>query len=528
MILYNGKIYTMDNGKVVEALKITGDKIVKLGNSSEILQLRETNEECIDLEGKVVVPGFNDSHMHLYGFGLILEMADLMNVSSIEEIITKVKAFIMNNNIKENQWVRGRGWNQDYFLKDKRFPTRYDLDKISKKHPIILSRVCGHMAVVNSKALEVCNINDNTKNVEGGEYDIDTGIFMENAISLITENIPKASVIDIKNTLIKAMKYVNSKGITSVQTDDLPHAGDYKNMLQAYEELRKENKLTCRIYAQCQLNKEELFEFWELGYKTGVGDNYFKIGPLKILSDGSLGARTAALSKPYEDDVKTQGLMCYSEEELEGIIKLAADNKMQLAIHCIGDRAMKIVLNCFAKVIKNENHLRHGIIHCQITDKKIIQKFKELDVLAYVQPIFLHYDLHIVEKRVGKTLAQTSYAFKSMIDKGIHTSLGTDCPVEKCNPLLNIYCAVNRKDLQGYPEAGFYSQECLSVEEAIYHYTKESAYASFEEDIKGVLSENKLADLVVLSDDIFTINPLNIKGVKVLKTIVGGKVVYEA
>lgn len=527
MILYNGKIYSMDGDKVFEAIKIIDDKIVKLGASKDILKLKDVNEECIDLAGKVVIPGFNDTHMHLYGFGTTLESVNLMNVSSIDEIVNEVRNFISSNNIKENEWIRGRGWNQDYFVYDKRFPTRYDLDKISTKHPIILSRACGHVAVVNSKALEICNIDENTINVEGGDFDIDKGIFKEKAISLITENIPKASVNDIKNTLIKAMKYANSKGLTSIHTDDLSHCGNFKNMLQAYEELKAENKLTCRIYAQCLLNKNELKEFFTLGYKTGVGDHYFKIGPLKILSDGSLGARTAALSKPYEDDKETTGLMCFSEDELMDIINFASNNDMQIAIHCIGDRAMKNVLGCYEKIIKDNNYMRHGIIHCQITDEEILNKFKELNVLAYIQPIFLHYDLHIVEKRVGKILAHSSYAFKSMIDKGIHTSLGTDCPVETCDPLKNIYCAVNRKDFNEYPQEGFNPKERLSVYEAIYHYTKESAYTSFEEDIKGSISENKLADLVVLSEDIFNINPINIKDIDIIYTIVGGKVVYS-
>src|SRR5690554_1312854 len=527
MILYNGMIYTMDKGIIVEAIKIVDDKIVKLGNSEEILNLKQLNEECIDLAGKTVIPGFNDSHMHLYGFRKILEMVYLMKVNNIDDIINKIKNYIKNNKINVNQWLQGRGWNQDYFKINKRFPTRDDLDKISKKHPIILSRVCGHIAVVNSKALEVCNISENTLDVEGGNFDINMGIFKENALSLIMDNIPKPSVIDIKNTLIKAMNYANSKGITSIHTDDLSHCGNYKYMLQAYEELNKENKLTCRIYQQCLLNKSQLKEFIELGYKTGVGDNYFKIGPLKVLSDGSLGARTAALSKAYSDDKSTSGIMCYSNEELEDIITFAHENDMQIAIHCIGDRSMKIVLDCYEKVIKDRNYKRHGIIHCQIMDKIILNKFKDIDILAYIQPIFLHYDLHIVENRVGKELAKTSYAFKSMIDKGIHLSLGTDCPVEICDPLVNIYCSVNRKDLQGFPQAGFNPQENLSVHEAIYHYTQESAYASFEENIKGSISEDKLADLVVLTDNIFNISPIYIKDIKVLKTIVGGKVVYS-
>ncbi len=529
MILYNGKIYTMDNKEVVQALKIDNDKIIKVGKNEDVLALKKVNEECINLEGKTVIPGLNDSHMHLYGFGAMLKMVNLMNVTSIKDIITKVQDFINVHKIPQGSWVRGRGWNQDYFTDGKTYLTKADLDKISKDHPIILSRACGHMAVVNSKALEVCGIDKMTNQVEGGEFDLDLGIFKEHALGLIMGNIPKPTIFEIKQALMEAMKYANSKGLTSVQTDDLSHAGTFSDVLKAYEQLRDEGKLTCRIYEQCLLDKEELLEFISLGYKTGVGDEYFKIGPYKILSDGSLGARTAALSRKYADDISTDGVMCYTQEILDDLILTAHQNGFQIATHCIGDRAMKMVLDSYEKAltIANRDNHRHGIIHCQITTNKLIKRFKELNILAYIQPIFLHYDLHIVEDRVGKELAETSYAFKTFVDTGIHTSLGTDCPVEALDTMSNIYCAVNRCDLNGNPIGGWNPQEKLSVYEALFHYTQDSAYASFSENIKGSLSEGKLADFVVLSDDIMEINTLKIKDIKVLQTYVGGKLVYQ-
>ncbi len=524
MLFYNGKIFTGDkNNEFFEAMLISGDKIEKLGTNEEIRALKQEHMKCIDLKGKVLIPGFNDSHMHLYGFGQTLQIVDLVNVQSVEEVISRGKKYISDNNIKSNVWIRGRGWNQDYFT-DKKFPTREDLDKISINHPIIFTRACGHLAVVNSKALENCKV----ENVAGGEFDLDKGIFKEHAISLITDNIPKPSVAEIKNTLTEAMKYANSKGITSVQTDDLSHGGDYKLMLKAYEELNHENKLTCRVYEQCLLDLKQLKAFYDLGYKTGVGDKYFKIGPLKILVDGSLGARTAALNKPYHDDNSTNGVMCYTNEELDHIISYADKIGMQIAIHCIGDRAMQIVLDSYKRVLKADGNLkRHGIIHCQIMDADLLSQFKNLDIIAYIQPIFLHYDLHIVESRVGKKLAKTSYAFKSMIDEGIHTSLGTDCPVEDCDVMANIYCAVNRVDLKGEPAGGYNPKEKLSVYEALYHYTQGSAYASFEERIKGTITEGKLADFVVIDKDIMNMDPLDIKNITILATYVGGKLVYK-
>ncbi len=531
MILYNGKIITMDRKETIaEAILIKDELIVKVGNNEEILSIKDTDEICIDLQGKSVIPGLNDSHMHLYGFGLSLQMVNLMNSVSIDDLSDRVLTFLGNHSLNENSWIQGRGWNQDYFINNNRFPNRQDLDKISLTHPIVLSRACGHMIVVNSKALELCGIGETTKQVEGGEFDIDLGLFREHAMSLIMDNVPNPSLHDIRNMLINALEYANSRGLTSIQTDDLSHAGDYKLMLEAYESLRNEKKLTCRIYEQCLLNSKEQFnEFLSLGYKTGVGDDFFKIGPLKILSDGSLGARTAALRNPYADSPDTNGIMCYSEEELDDLIQTAHLKDMQIAVHCIGDRAMTIVLNSYEKAfnIKNNNNHRHGIIHCQITDVAILNKFKTLNILAYVQPIFLHYDLHMVESRVGEQLAKTSYAFHTMIDKGIHTSFGTDCPVEPLDPLQNIYCAVTRSDLTGNPQGGWNPQEKLSVYDAIYHYTQEGAYASFEEKRKGSLEEGKLADFVVLNDDILLIDPVQIKDVEILMTYVGGKLVYQ-
>jgi len=520
----------MDNNKkFAQAMRIQGDKIINVGSTEDVLILKTLNEECIDLEGKTVIPGLNDSHMHLYGFGTTLQMVDLMNVTSIDEIMKKVRTFIKSKNIESNDWIRARGWNQDYFHDDKRFPTRHDLDKISTTHPIFLSRACGHMAVVNSKALEVCRINEHTKQVEGGSFDVDLGLFREKALSLIFGNIPKPSNDEVKKALIDAMHYANSKGLTSIQTDDLSHGNGYQEMLNAYKELRDEGKLTCRIYEQCLLTKEELIEFLTLGYNTSVGDEYFKIGPLKILSDGSLGARTAALKNPYADDASTNGIMCFTQEELDDLIATAHLANMQIAVHCIGDRAMSMVFDSYKKALRidNRKNHRHGIIHCQIMDETLLNQYQELDVCAYVQPIFLHYDLHIVEKRVGKELAKTSYAFKSMIDMGIHTSLGTDCPVESLDTMPNIYCAVTRSDLKGTPVGGWNPNEKISAYEALYRYTQEGAYASFEESIKGSISEDKLADFVVISDDILTIDPLKIKDIEVLMTFVGGKLVYK-
>ncbi len=538
LILFNGKIHTMDlTNPRAEAVAIKGDKIIRVGSNEEILSIRGKNTRVIDLKGKVLVPGFNDSHMHLLGFGCFLNMVDLSSCISIDDIIEKTKGFIKEKNIDKGMWVRGRGWNHDYFETEKRFPTRHDLDKISTEHPIVLTRACGHICVANSKAMELAEINKKAKQVEGGHFDIDEageplGIFRENALDLVYEKMPSPKSDEIKELLKSAISYANSKGLTSVQSDDfgsIPGFG-FKEVIQVYKELSESGELKLRVYEQCLLPEIEMInEFIEAGYTTGHGNEMFKIGPLKLLGDGSLGARTAALCKPYEDDPSTTGILVFTQEELDKLVKTAHNKGMQVAIHAIGDKIMYMALESIEKALKENprSDHRHGIVHCQITNNELINRYKELDVTAYIQPIFLHYDIHIVEDRLGKDRAKSTYAFKTMLDRNIHIALGTDCPVEPLDVMPSIYCAVTRKDLKGYPENGWLPEEKLTVEEAVYNYTIGSAYASFEENIKGSITEGKLADMVVLSENIFEVEPDTIKDIVVDMTILGGKIVYQ-
>jgi predicted amidohydrolase YtcJ len=537
LILINGKIHTMDKVKpAAEAVAVKAGNIVMVGSSEEALSLKTGHTEVIDLEGKVLLPGFNDSHMHLLNFGLSLRMVDLNGVKTIDEITERTRNFIKAKGIEKDKWIQGRGWNQDYFKGEKRFPDRYDIDKISTEHPIALSRACGHICIVNSKALERIGITKDTPQVEGGCFDLDQegeplGIFRENALSLIYDRIPSPKVSEVKEIIREAAAYANSKGLTSVQSDDLESipGGSSELVLQAYSELKEEG-LTLRINEQCLLpDMDRLKSFLDKGYRTGYGNELFKIGPLKLLADGSLGARTAALCEPYADDKTTSGILVYDDKELEELVKFAHDSGMQVAIHGIGDRTMYMAFEALEKALKDnprEDH-RHSIVHCQITDEVLLDKFRDMKVTAHIQPIFLHYDIHIVEQRIGREKAKKTYAFKTMLNKEIHIAMGTDCPVEPLDVMPCIYCAVTRRDLKGYPEGGWLPGERLSVEEAVYNYTMGSAYASFEEHMKGSIAEGKLADLVVLCEDIFQVEPENIKYIKIEKTFLGGKLVYD-
>ena len=518
-----------------EGVVVWDGRIGFVGSNENVVRYKDADTQIIDLNGKVMVSGFIDSHMHLLNLGLSMKTIDLSGARSIQQLKTMISEYIEHNNIKSGHWVLGRGWNQDYF-EEKMFPNRYILDEISQQHPIVIVRACGHAIVANSKAIEACGINSFTKQVEGGSIDLDdkgelNGIFRENAIALIYEMMPKSNVNSIKEALLAAQEKVLSCGLTSVQSDDLQSASGagYKEVIQAYKELVQEGKLKLRVYEQCLLPTiDELKDFFDNGYYPGWGDQYFKLGPLKLLTDGSLGARTAYLTQDYKDSPGNCGICIYTQEELDQLVEYAHERNMSAAIHCIGDKAMYMAFDSIEKSVKRMpgKNVRHSIIHCQITNEELLEKFKQLNLIAHVQPIFLKYDLHIVEERIGVERAKSTYNWKTLIDKGVYVAFGSDCPVESCNVMHGVYSAVTRKDLTGYPEGGWLPEQKISVEEALYGFTLGAAYASFEENIKGSIKEGKLADFTVLNEDIFEIEHDRLKDVEIAATIVNGEIMW--
>ncbi len=532
-ILFNGNIITMDKSKPrAQAISMENGKFTGVGSTQEILSLKDNDSEIIDLEGKMLVPGFIDSHMHLLSYGYSLQTADLSDSNSINHLISKTEKFMDEKNLEPGQWILGNGWNHELF-NESRFPNRYDLDKISTEYPICLTRTCCHVSVVNSKALEISSVNKDTSQVEGGHFDMDDageplGIFRENALQLIYNNIPQVNEDDIKGMILNASLKAIKKGITSIHTDDfgaLPGI-DFHKIIKAYTELAQKGQLPVRIYEQCLLQQiSKLKEFLEAGYMTGQGDVFFKIGPLKLLGDGSLGARTASLLEPYADDPSTRGIPVFTQTELDELVTTAHNAGMQVAIHAIGDQMMYTAFNSIEKAqnLNPRADARHGIVHCQITDNTLLDRFKALDAIAYIQPIFVSTDWQVAPKRIGIERTKTSYNWKSLLDRGVYLACGSDCPVEPFDVLPGIYAAVTRKDLQCNPEDGWMPSQKLTIAEALYGFTMAGAYASFEENIKGSISIGKLADAVVLSHDLYEINPNEIKDVKVEMTFVGGK-----
>lgn len=529
IVILNAKIY-LDRGNFAPALMTEGDRIVKIGSNEEVMAAAPAGARVIDAEGRVVIPGFNDSHMHLYYFGASMRCVNLFGLTSIEEIIERSRYFIGKRQSKPGEVIQGNGWNQDYFTGEKRMPTRDDLDKISTEYPIIFERACGHVLSCNSLALKFAGIDESAPIVEGGRADTDQngrpiGILRENARELIKKIIPEPTVAELTADLRAALEYTASRGITSIQSMDLTDK-DAAKLLEAFEELEQAGELNARVAIQCNLS--DLGQFDEIQKRHSAPGAHLKAGPLKLFADGSLGSRTALMRQDYQDAPGNRGIQVMTRQQMDEIVSEADRRGLQVVIHAIGDGAVEQVLDSFEKVIEDgRNPHRHGIIHCQITDREMLRRMQQMDLLAFMQPIFLHYDLHVVESRVGKELASTSYALHSMDELGLHVSYGTDAPVELPDPFDNLHCAVNRQDLKGFPDEGFYPEERVDIFKAVDNYTVGSAYASFEEGVKGRLKEGYFADMILLDQDIFTAPAELIRQTKVTMTILGGKVVYE-
>ena len=525
LILHNGKIMTMNpNMPYVEAVAIRKNKIIAIGSDEEIMKLKTGRTKIVDLRGRLALPGFNDSHLHFLAGGKSLFTLDL-NGKSEREIALMLKEKLKSAGAGE--WIEGRGWDQ-YYFKDRKFPKKELLDKIAPNNPVVLKRVCGHIIWVNSKALEIAGINKNTKDPEGGVIVRDkegkpTGILKENAAELIYRVMPEMNFKTAKKYILRALDEAKKYGITSIQDNSSLLA------LQVYKYLYKRNKLTLRI------------SFWGNFYKS-VKENlkvkkgidvfdsrYLRFGLIKGFMDGTLGARTAKMFLPYNDDPSTSGIFTIDLNEL--FKKTVEFNRagLQVGFHAIGDYAVWMALKAFeaAEISTGRKDLRNRIEHSQTVRSDDIDNYKRLNVIASMQPSHMLYDYKWAQKRLGKERSKEAYRWNSFIKKKIHVAFGTDWPIVPLNPMIGLYASITRTNFKGEPFGGWIPSEKISLYQAIYNYTVEGAYATFEENIKGRIFPGMLADIVVLSDDITVIPPSEILKTKVDMTIFDGKIIYK-
>ena len=533
-IYLNGTV-RVQNSEYAQAFAVENGKFIFVGSNEQAMKYAQGDSKIEDLGGRFVCAGFNDSHMHLLNYGYAATVANLSeNIFSIEQLCAAVGEFINENHIPAGEWVCGKGWNQDHFRGEKRFPTRYDLDRISTEHPISLTRACEHCCVGNSKALELAGISKDTPQPEKGYFEVDSngeplGIFRENAMQMICSKIPQPGKDDIKKMLVTGMKKLNSYGVTSCQSDDFSAflAVPYDVIIDAYRELEREGKMTVRVGEQAFFREADKFKkFMDDGRAEICGDR-FKMSALKLLGDGSLGSRSARLSRPYADAPDKRGVANFTVPQFYALIKEAHTRGFRAVVHCIGDGILDDVLDCFERVNKEfpRTDCRHGIVHCQITRPEQLQKIAQLGLCVFAQTIFIDYDMHIVYDRVGQQLAQSSYNFKTLRDMGVVVSNGSDCPVEEPNVMRGIQCAVTRTDLKG-TQPPYLPEQAFSVEQALDSYTTDGAYNSFEQDRKGRIQAGMIADFTVLGQNILETEPSKIKDIKIYATYLGGQKVY--
>tara|TARA_Y100000739_G_C20585774_1_gene455195 strand:- start:39 stop:1598 length:1560 start_codon:yes stop_codon:yes gene_type:complete len=515
LIISNAKVYTVnENFDILESFAVKDGRIVEVG-SSKLIRKKYKSKNTIDAKGKTIMPGFIDAHCHFYGYGKNMRELSLYNTKSFDEIIKIIK----NSKIKE-RWIIGRGWDQNDW-KEKQFPDKKKLDILFPNTPIFLTRIDGHAALVNQKALDLAEINASTK-VKGGKILKEkgelTGMLIDKAMNLVQNKIPKIDKKEIKEALKKAELDCFKNGLTTVSD-----AGLSKKIINIINEMHQENELKIRVYCMVSDDKENLNYFLEKGpLKT----DRINVTSVKSFSDGALGSRGACLIQPYTDENTNYGLFFKNENYFLSLAEKCYENNFQLNIHCIGDSATRIILQVYSKILEKNNDRRWRIEHCQVVNEKDFKKFKEYKIIPSVQPTHATSDMPWAIKRLGKKRLKYSYANKMLLEYAGTIALGTDFPIEKINPILTFYAATIRKDSKGFPNKGFQTENALSKEETLKGMTIWAAYANFEEKEKGSIEKDKVADFVILNQNIMEVEDSLILKTKVLETFVNGEKVF--
>jgi predicted amidohydrolase YtcJ len=527
LILFDGLIYTGvgfadDRPEVVQAIAIAGGKVLAAGKTSEVLRLAGPNTHLHDLDsattGTIVFPGFNDAHTHLGEAGQTKLNLDLAGVKSLDDMLTKIAIFA--EPLADGHWITGGRWDHTLW-KDKVLPTRQELDKVTAGHPAFLSRVDGHIAIANSAALAAAGITGKTVPPQGGAIDLDakgepTGILRESAMEMVGKVIPPPTPEDRRRGAELAISDALAHGVTSVQ--DFSDWGDFL----AFEQMEKEGKLDLRISEWLPFSAS-LDDLKKMRAHHDAKDPMLHTGMLKGFMDGSLGSRTAAMKAPYADDPGNSGLPQYTQDELNRMAMERAKVGFRMGFHAIGDKAAEMALEAFSQPGVPVT-ARNRIEHAQVVDPADIPRFKQLGVIASMQPNHLLTDMNWAEERLGPQRAAYSYAWKAFLDAGVPLAFGTDYPVEPITPFRGLYAAVTRKNEAGTKE--YFSANKLTRGQALYAYTQGSAYAEFAETHKGKLVPGYDADFILVDRDLYKVPEPAILGTGVRGTFVAGKEVY--
>jgi predicted amidohydrolase YtcJ len=532
LVLTGGKIWTGDRGRPeAEALAVVHDRVAAVGRAADVKPLIGPKTRVIDLHGRRVVPGFYDSHVHLLGSGLRLAQVALKDAKDEEEFGKRLKEF--DAKLPRDRWLLGGEWDHDRAFGGK-LPTAELIDKYVPDRPVFLRRYDGHMAVVNTRVLKLANITADTPDPAGGVIyrkpggKEPSGLLRDNAMDLVDPLVPAVTDDEIAEAVRAALAEAASVGVTSVEDMDGSTPATQAKLFRTYQQLSRSGKLTCRIDLRWPL--ADWKDLAKLGVESGFGDDWVRIGGVKGFVDGSLGSSTAKFFDPYLNEPGSTGVFVTSPEKLREYIEGADKAGLSVAVHAIGDRANAELLDIFAEVIKKNGprDRRFRIEHAQHLRPEDIARFKELGVIASMQPYHIIDDGRWAEGRIGAKRCATSYACRSLLDAGAKVAFGSDWSVAPLSPILGIDAAVNRRTLDGKHPKGWFPEQKTTAAEALEAYTVTAAYAAFEEKDRGSLAPGKLADCVILSRDVLDdADRDHIADAEVLATVVGGKVVYE-
>ncbi len=527
LVVTNARIYTSDvNRPIAEALAVRAGRIAFVGSNRGALALAGPRTERLDLAGKTVIAGMVDAHAHLLGLGQALRTVDLVGTRSYNEVIARVAE--RAKTARPGEWIRGRGWDQNDWS-DTRFPTHAALSRVVPNNPVYLTRVDGHAALVNAKALELAQVTAATADPTGGRFIRDsannpTGVLIDNAQGVVGRVIPPASRAQLREQALAAIAEANRWGLTGIHD-----AGVGAEGISVYDELAREGRYDLRNYVMIRANDSVLDAFMRRGPQKGLYDGRLWIRAIKITADGALGSRGAALLEPYSDDPGNTGLITTPPERIKSVAARALRNGFQLNVHAIGDRANRIVLDQFEAALREVPTADHRfrIEHAQILHYQDISRFAELDVIPSMQGSHQTSDMYWVPNRLGWARAQGAYAWRSLLNTGVVIPNGSDFPVEVVNPLISFHSFVTRQDAENFPAGGWMPEQRTTRQEALLSITLWPAYAAFMENESGSLTFGKYADLVVLDRDIMAVSAEEVLGTRVLRTVLGGKTVYQ-
>lgn len=518
LLVYNGTIYTVDSAfSSKEAMVIKEGKIVETGTTAE-LQKKYSATESVDAQGKFIYPGFIDAHAHFVGYGLGLQTVNLVGTGSWEEIIDKLKAFAAAN---PDGWLIGRGWDQnDWTVKE--FPDNILLNELFPDRPVFLTRVDGHAAVVNQKALDAAGVKAGYK-LTGGDVEVKngqlTGLLIDNAVDLVSAKIPAPTEEQFKKALQAAEKNCFAVGLTTIDDCGL----DYQQALAIYA-LQQKKELKMRLYIMLSDNRANI-DYLHSDRLTKT--DRINIRGLKVYADGALGSRGACLLEPYHDKPNWSGFLLSSLNHFDSVAQVLRKRDLQMCTHAIGDSGNRAILNIYAKYLKGKNDLRWRIEHAQVVNQNDFNLFGANSIIPSVQPTHATSDMYWAADRLGTERVKGAYAYKQLLQQNGWLPLGTDFPVEDISTFKTFYAAVVRKDAKGWPEAGYQIENALTREEALRGMTIWAAKSNFEEKEKGSLEKGKYADFVILDKDLLKVADTDILNTTVLKTFLNGEKVYE-